>query len=315
MKIALLGAGGRLGAALAETWSAGAEIIGFNHAALDLAQPGEVERVLGPMEFDVVVNCAALTNVDYCETHEEEAMRTNAGAVRELGRLCRARECAASTSAPTTFSMANRPAPTRRAMCRAPSAFTARANCAANRRCSKRGTSTWSCAFPGCSARTGPALSMACSSAPWIPRWSKRLATNGPRPLTPWIWRRCSTLSCRKNARAASSTPAIRAPAPGANMASTPCNARHAPACRSRPPRSGMCPWRACWPSSRAARFTPSWARKNWRRSPAARRAPGRPRWRITLRTASPPRARKSDLRSAGCRTGLAHAPAPSPSI
>lgn len=83
--------GGRLGAALAETWSAGAEIIGFNHAALDLAQPGEVERVLGPMEFDVVVNCAALTNVDYCETHEEEAMRTNAGAVRELGRLCRGR--------------------------------------------------------------------------------------------------------------------------------------------------------------------------------------------------------------------------------
>ncbi len=44
--------------------------------------------MLDPLGFDALVNCAALTGVDYCETHEEEAMRINAGAVREIGALC-----------------------------------------------------------------------------------------------------------------------------------------------------------------------------------------------------------------------------------
>ncbi len=88
MKIALLGAGGRLGAALARIWSASDEVLAFAHADIDLAKPGEIERVLEPLGFDVLVNCAALTNVDYCETHEEEAMRVNAAAVGELGALC-----------------------------------------------------------------------------------------------------------------------------------------------------------------------------------------------------------------------------------
>ncbi len=88
MKIAILGAGGRLGAALARAWSAPDEVLGFARADIDLAKPGEIERVLEPLRFDVLVNCAALTNVDYCETHEQEAMRINAAAVREIGALC-----------------------------------------------------------------------------------------------------------------------------------------------------------------------------------------------------------------------------------
>jgi len=88
MKIAILGAGGRLGAALARTWAASDEVLALGRAEFDLAAPGESERVLRPLEFDVLVNCAALTNVDYCETHEEEAICINAGAVREIGALC-----------------------------------------------------------------------------------------------------------------------------------------------------------------------------------------------------------------------------------
>jgi len=88
VKIAILGAGGRLGAALARAWSASDEVLAFARADLDLGLPGEVDRVLGPPAFDVLVNCAALTNVDYCETHEEEAMRINGAAVREIGALC-----------------------------------------------------------------------------------------------------------------------------------------------------------------------------------------------------------------------------------
>jgi dTDP-4-dehydrorhamnose reductase len=89
VKIAILGAGGRLGAALARTWAeAGDEVLAFARADIDLSKLGEIERVLEGASFDALVNCAALTNVDYCETHEEEAMRINAEAVREIGALC-----------------------------------------------------------------------------------------------------------------------------------------------------------------------------------------------------------------------------------
>ena len=88
VKIAILGAGGRLGAALARTWSSSDEIMAFARADIDLGKPGEIDRVLAPLTFDVLVNCAALTNVDYCETHEQEAMRINAAAVSEIGALC-----------------------------------------------------------------------------------------------------------------------------------------------------------------------------------------------------------------------------------
>src|SRR4051812_8991793 len=88
MKIAILGSGGRLGAALARAYANEHEIYGFNHKALDLASSDQVEQTLAPLNFDALVNCAALTNVDYCETHEAEAMRINAEAVRQVAEIC-----------------------------------------------------------------------------------------------------------------------------------------------------------------------------------------------------------------------------------
>jgi len=88
MKIAILGAGGRLGAALARNWSVTDEVLPFARADIDLAKPGAIDQALDGLSFDVLVNCAALTNVDYCETNEAEAMRINAGAVGEIGALC-----------------------------------------------------------------------------------------------------------------------------------------------------------------------------------------------------------------------------------
>jgi dTDP-4-dehydrorhamnose reductase len=89
MKIAIIGSGGRLGAALARAWAArGEEIFGFTHAALDLADEAALRAALEPLAFDVLVNCAALTNVDYCETHEAEALRINRDAVQILGEIC-----------------------------------------------------------------------------------------------------------------------------------------------------------------------------------------------------------------------------------
>jgi dTDP-4-dehydrorhamnose reductase len=88
VKIAIVGTGGRLGAALARAWSATDDVLPFPRAEIDLAMPGSAEAALEPLDFDVLINCAALTNVDYCETHEAESMRINAEAVREIGALC-----------------------------------------------------------------------------------------------------------------------------------------------------------------------------------------------------------------------------------
>ena len=78
----------RLGAALARNWSATDEVFPFARADIDLAKPGAIDHALDALSFDALVNCAALTNVDYCETNEAEAMRINAGAVGEIGALC-----------------------------------------------------------------------------------------------------------------------------------------------------------------------------------------------------------------------------------
>ncbi len=89
LKIAIIGAGGRLGAALAREYASGHEVTSFNHAQLDLAQLALLRSTLAPLPFDVLINAAALTNVDYCEDHREEAMRLNAEAPRVLAEICR----------------------------------------------------------------------------------------------------------------------------------------------------------------------------------------------------------------------------------
>jgi dTDP-4-dehydrorhamnose reductase len=92
MKIVLIGSGGRLGAAVRRQWQMdGEEVTGFDHATLDLADDGAVRAALEPLDFDVLVNCAAQTNVDRCETHPEEAMRLNASAVRTIAEICAAK--------------------------------------------------------------------------------------------------------------------------------------------------------------------------------------------------------------------------------
>lgn len=88
LQIAILGAGGRLGAALAREYATDHEVTSFNHAQLDLAQPALLRSTLAPLSFDVLINAAALTNVDYCEDHREEAMRLNSEAPRVLAEIC-----------------------------------------------------------------------------------------------------------------------------------------------------------------------------------------------------------------------------------
>jgi dTDP-4-dehydrorhamnose reductase len=86
--LVVLGSGGRLGAALAREGARQARVIALNRRQLDLACPQALESALDGLEFDALVNCAALTNVDYCELHPEEAFAVNAQAVRRIAAIC-----------------------------------------------------------------------------------------------------------------------------------------------------------------------------------------------------------------------------------
>lgn len=89
-KIAIVGAGGRLGAALLREYSRlhHAEVIGFKRPQLDLADKKLMCDKLDALDFDVLINCAAQTHVDRCESHPEEAFRLNAEAPRALAEIC-----------------------------------------------------------------------------------------------------------------------------------------------------------------------------------------------------------------------------------
>jgi len=88
-KTVILGSGGRLGAALASAWqAAGEDVVALDRTALPLGVEGKVESVLGDIQFDVLVNCAALTNVDYCESHPEEAFKINGEAANDIALHC-----------------------------------------------------------------------------------------------------------------------------------------------------------------------------------------------------------------------------------
>src|SRR5437764_13406382 len=89
MKIVSLGARGRLGAALMREYRDKFEVVGFNHAQLDLAKPQEIHANIDKLDFDVLINAAAFTNVDLCETEREQAFQINADAPRLLAEICR----------------------------------------------------------------------------------------------------------------------------------------------------------------------------------------------------------------------------------
>jgi len=68
------------------------DLMGFDRTALDFAKIDQLREKLGALDFDLMINCAALTNVDYCESHREEAFRINAEGPRVLAEICRNRK-------------------------------------------------------------------------------------------------------------------------------------------------------------------------------------------------------------------------------
>jgi dTDP-4-dehydrorhamnose reductase len=87
-RIIVIGANGRLGAALAREYQGVFSVKAFARGQLDLGKLDQVRSIFSETEFDLLINCAALTNVDYCETNREEAFLVNAQSPRLLAEIC-----------------------------------------------------------------------------------------------------------------------------------------------------------------------------------------------------------------------------------
>jgi dTDP-4-dehydrorhamnose reductase len=87
-KIVIIGCGGRLGAALMREYHDKFDVTGFNHLQLDLESLDEIRKKLCVIDFDVLINAAAFTNVDLCETERDQALRINAEAPCVVAEIC-----------------------------------------------------------------------------------------------------------------------------------------------------------------------------------------------------------------------------------
>jgi len=90
LRVLILGAGGRLGSALAAAWSGdpALSVRSLGRAQINLASPAMVEETLAALEFDLLVNCAAYTAVDDCEHQPAHADLINGHVPGRIARLC-----------------------------------------------------------------------------------------------------------------------------------------------------------------------------------------------------------------------------------
>jgi dTDP-4-dehydrorhamnose reductase len=93
MKVLVTGAGGMLGRdVVLAAGNAGHDVIGFGHTELDVTDPAALGAKFELERPDVVINCAAWTDVDGAEESEDAALAVNgaaagnvAGAAAEVG--------------------------------------------------------------------------------------------------------------------------------------------------------------------------------------------------------------------------------------
>jgi dTDP-4-dehydrorhamnose reductase len=86
-RIVIAGAGGQLGSCLAaQAADQGRDFLALNSSQWDVTEPAAAERIV--KSGDVVVNCAAYTNVDGAESAQAAAYAVNAAGPEHIARAC-----------------------------------------------------------------------------------------------------------------------------------------------------------------------------------------------------------------------------------
>jgi dTDP-4-dehydrorhamnose reductase len=89
LKVIVTGAGGLVGRATLSAFAdQGDSVIALTHDALDIGNESEIRDRIDPHSPDIVVNCAAWTDVDGCEFDKDRAFRANAAGPELLALAC-----------------------------------------------------------------------------------------------------------------------------------------------------------------------------------------------------------------------------------
>lgn len=86
MKVLVTGARGQVGSATVEQFSTDGknDVVALQHSDLDISSRNDVLVAATQIQPDVIVNAAAMTNVDACESEIDQAFAINALGVRNL---------------------------------------------------------------------------------------------------------------------------------------------------------------------------------------------------------------------------------------
>lgn len=83
-KVIVFGAKGMLGSALVPLLEKKYETLGYSHAQGDITDKEKVTSFIHDFQPNWVINCAAMTNVDGCETDIEQATKVNRDGARNI---------------------------------------------------------------------------------------------------------------------------------------------------------------------------------------------------------------------------------------
>ena len=86
MKILITGAGGQVGSDAAIVLSAENDVTALSSRDLNIADPAAVERLCQQVAPEVILNCAAFTKVDACESEQDQAWNVNVIGPENLAR-------------------------------------------------------------------------------------------------------------------------------------------------------------------------------------------------------------------------------------
>lgn len=93
MKIFVTACNGQLGSDLTEFFSKRYEVIAYKDIDLDITDKAKVFEAINNAKPDMIINCAAITNVDGCEANPELAFKVNAEGVRVLAEAAENANC------------------------------------------------------------------------------------------------------------------------------------------------------------------------------------------------------------------------------
>ena len=167
MKILITGCNGQLGTELQAQLRRGeselgpipdrlknATVLPVDVDQLDITDRAEVVNFVRRHQPDTIINCAAFTNVDGCETSKDAAFKVNALGPRNLA-IAADKINARLIHVSTDYVFSGEGTPRwMSATCPPPAAPTAPPSCWASSMCSGSAAATSSCVPPGCMATT-----------------------------------------------------------------------------------------------------------------------------------------------------------------